>query len=185
MKLVGKQNQLLSALYTYRLVIVTGPAGTGKTLVPLYYAHKQKMNVMVCRPIVTASHEIGHLPGTASDKMYPYFRPIKDNIKKFGLQVEVCYENLGFMRGLTFENTLMLLDECQNASLAEVRLFLTRLGVGSQIVLAGDTQQSDLPANGLSDAVSRFEGLAAHVELDQIVRDPFVAEIESRYRSQS
>jgi phosphate starvation-inducible PhoH-like protein len=183
MRLVGKQNQFLSALYTHRFVIVTGPAGTGKTLVPLFYAHKKKMNVMVCRPIVAASHEIGHLPGTASDKLYPYFRPIKDNVKKFGLQIEVTYENLGFMRGLTFENTLMILDECQNASVAEVRLFLTRLGLGSQIVLAGDIRQSDLNANGLTDAVTRFEGLASHVELDEIVRDPFVADIESRYQS--
>lgn len=158
---------------TEYLLSVIGPAGTGKTLLACVKGiEKLKENkiekIIITRPIVSVEEEeLGFLPGNIERKMDPWVRPIYDVFLDFYSKKEISdliFNNkieispLGFMRGRTFKNSLIIADEMQNSTPNQMLMLLTRVGIGSQIVITGDLEQSDLKTkNGLEDLVSKLE----------------------------
>jgi phosphate starvation-inducible protein PhoH and related proteins len=196
------QNHYLSALKRHELVFAEGPAGTGKTWLAVGYAvslleQGVVERLILSRPAVEAGEKIGFLPGDMRDKVDPYLRPIYDALYEFmdGRMVERGIETgmieiapLAFMRGRTLANSLVLLDEAQNATAMQMKMFLTRLGEGSRMVVNGDPTQTDLPRgekSGLSDAIallSRLEGVGHVVfRAGDVVRHDLVRRIVAAY----
>jgi phosphate starvation-inducible PhoH-like protein len=153
-----KQHFFLSALKTNSQVLVLGPAGTGKTYVTATYAAdlytlKEIDKIVITRPHVAVGKDIGFLPGTLEEKTYPWALPVLDVLEKHwgkGM-LETAIKNgnvemapLALMRGRSFENSFIIVDEAQNITVHELKMLLTRVGEGSTIVLNGDVQQSDL-----------------------------------------
>ena len=196
------QRHYVDAILKDDLVFCLGPAGTGKTYlavavsVSLLKEHRIKRIVLV-RPAVEAGEKLGYLPGDLQAKVNPYLRPLFDamhdmmtfeQIRRFmeGDVIEVV--PLAFMRGRTLNNAAIILDEAQNATTAQMLMFLTRLGHDSKMIVTGDDSQSDLadgePA-GFTDAVDRLEGLAgvAVIRLTKgdIVRHPLVQRVVEAY----
>ncbi len=162
------QRELLSALTSSNQVFILGPAGTGKTYVTATYAAdlyttKEVDKIVITRPHVTVGKDIGYLPGTLEEKTYPWALPVLDVlIKHLGKgAVETGIKNgniemapLALMRGRSFDNSFIIVDETQNITTHELKMLLTRVGEGSKIVLNGDVQQSDLPTgDGLSKVI--------------------------------
>jgi phosphate starvation-inducible PhoH-like protein len=162
------QRELLNALTSSNQVFILGPAGTGKTYVTATYAAdlyttKEVDKIVITRPHVTVGKDIGYLPGTLEEKTYPWALPVLDVlIKHLGKgAVETGIKNgniemapLALMRGRSFDNSFIIVDETQNITTHELKMLLTRVGEGSKIVLNGDVQQSDLPAgDGLSKVI--------------------------------
>ena len=162
------QRELLSALTSSNQVFILGPAGTGKTYVTATYAAdlyttKEVDKIVITRPHVTVGKDIGYLPGTMEEKTYPWALPVLDVlIKHLGKGVvETGIKNgniemapLALMRGRSFDNSFIIVDETQNITTHELKMLLTRVGEGSKIVLNGDVQQSDLPTgDGLSKVI--------------------------------
>ena len=152
------QAYFLSALKTNSQVLVLGPAGTGKTYVTATYAAdlyttKDIDKIVITRPHVAVGKDIGFLPGTLEEKTYPWALPVLDVLEKHwgkGM-LETAIKNgnvemapLALMRGRSFENSFIIVDEAQNITVHELKMLLTRVGEGSTIVLNGDVQQSDL-----------------------------------------
>ena len=152
------QAYFLSALKTNSQVLVLGPAGTGKTYVTATYAAdlyttKEIDKIVITRPHVSVGKDIGFLPGTLEEKTYPWALPVLDVLEKHwgkGM-LETAIKNgnvemapLALMRGRSFENSFIIVDEAQNITVHELKMLLTRVGEGSTIVLNGDVQQSDL-----------------------------------------
>ena len=147
------------------IVIVTGPAGTGKTYIACREAKKNLKEkrydrVIITRPNVTCDEQLGYLPGTFQDKLMPYLYPIFDNFDnylKYKQQIEIT--PLSFIRGRTFKNSYIIADEMQNSTPNQMNTLLTRIGEDTRIVVTGDLQQSDLKIkNGLEDFIERTEG---------------------------
>lgn len=153
-----KQHFFLSALKSNSQVLVLGPAGTGKTYVTATYAAdlytlKEIDKIVITRPHVAVGKDIGFLPGTLEEKTYPWALPVLDVLEKHwgkGM-LETAIKNgnvemapLALMRGRSFENSFIIVDEAQNITVHELKMLLTRVGEGSTIVLNGDVQQSDL-----------------------------------------
>lgn len=188
------------------LVICNGRAGTGKTLIAVGMALKflkdypETYNrIVMVRPAVTVQGEqLGYLPGGIDEKMDPFVAPMIDSMKYFldagsivglvdGDALEII--PLAYMRGRTFNNTIIIFDEAQNATVEQMKMFLTRIGFNTKAIIEGDTTQSDLPSNdrhnGLVDAMDRLEGLdgVGIIELtsQDIVRSPIVQRVLSRY----
>lgn len=178
------QDQYLRALKRYELVFAEGPAGTGKTWLAVGHAVQLMEQgaverLILSRPAVEAGERLGFLPGDMREKVDPYLRPIYDALHDFmdarmverGMQtglIEVA--PLAFMRGRTLTRACVLLDEAQNATSMQMKMFLTRLGEGSRMIVTGDPSQTDLPpgqTSGLSEAV----GLLA--DLDSVGRVKF------------
>lgn len=199
-----KQKTLLNYLETKPMVITEGPAGCGKTYVPVRWAMKRLLEneietLIVTRPYVLAADEeeaeIGALPGDLNEKFEPFFRPVKDiilkdvteshleNLMKRG-RIEVA--PLPFIRGRTFENCVIILDEAQNISPKSMKLLLTRLGENATILINGDLSQKDIEnASGLADVMERFNtssvcGMVLFETKDS-VRSAFVREVLARY----
>ena len=162
------QRELLNALTSSNQVFILGPAGTGKTYVTATYAAdlyttKEVDKIVITRPHVTVGKDIGYLPGTLEEKTYPWALPVLDVlIKHLGKgAVETGIKNgniemapLALMRGRSFDNSFIIVDETQNITTHELKMLLTRVGEGSKIVLNGDVQQSDLPSgDGLSKVI--------------------------------
>lgn len=162
------QRDYLSALGAYSQVIVLGPAGTGKTYVAATYAASLYLNkhiskIILTRPNVAAGKSIGFFPGTMEEKMTPWMGPVLSTmIKHLGAAVvETGFKNGNIviapfetMRGASFEDAFVLLDEAQNTTVAEMKMFLTRIGEGSKVVMNGDVMQSDLrETSGLATAI--------------------------------
>ena len=196
------QNHYLSVLKHNELVFAEGPAGTGKTWLAVGYAvslleQGAVERLILSRPAVEAGEKIGFLPGDMRDKVDPYLRPIYDALYEFmdGRMVERGIETgmieiapLAFMRGRTLANSLVLLDEAQNATAMQMKMFLTRLGEGSRMIVNGDPSQTDLPKgekSGLSEAVallSRLEGIGHVVfRAGDVVRHDLVRRIVAAY----
>jgi phosphate starvation-inducible PhoH-like protein len=196
------QNHYLSVLKHNELVFAEGPAGTGKTWLAVGYAvslleQGAVERLILSRPAVEAGEKIGFLPGDMRDKVDPYLRPIYDALYEFmdGRMVERGIETgmieiapLAFMRGRTLANSLVLLDEAQNATAMQMKMFLTRLGEGSRMIVNGDPTQTDLPKgekSGLSEAVallSRLEGIGHVVfRAGDVVRHDLVRRIVAAY----
>jgi phosphate starvation-inducible PhoH-like protein len=196
------QNLYLAALKHNELIFAEGPAGTGKTWLAVGYAvslleQGVVERLILSRPAVEAGEKIGFLPGDMRDKVDPYLRPIYDARYEFmdGRMVERGIETgmieiapLAFMRGRTLANSLVLLDEAQNASTMQMKMFLTRLGEGSRMIVNGDPSQTDLPPgqrSGLSEAVallSKLEGVGHIVfRSGDVVRHDLVRRIVAAY----
>ena len=196
------QDQYLRALKRYELVFAEGPAGTGKTWLAVGHAVQLMEQgaverLILSRPAVEAGERLGFLPGDMRDKVDPYLRPIYDALHDFmdarmverGMQtglIEVA--PLAFMRGRTLTRSCILLDEAQNASSMQMKMFLTRLGEGSRMIVTGDPSQTDLPPgqkSGLSEAVSLLSDLdvVGRVRFSEgdVVRHDLVRQIVGAY----
>jgi phosphate starvation-inducible PhoH-like protein len=185
--LTPKQEQFQKTFSLYPIHILMGPAGTGKTLLSVQEAvrcmqQKKTKKIVLTRPLKTIDREdIGHLPGSINDKLQPWIAPamhylrehytpaeIQDLIKKNRLEISP----LGFMRGRTFDDTVLIADEMQNSNIVQMKMLLTRLGRNSRIIITGDPDQSDIPGeNGLSFLVERLS--AVYPTTKEMNRDGF------------
>ena len=192
-KTAGQCRYMLALRSNKPIVIGTGPAGSGKTMLACQIAVEMiskhpRSNVVLTRPIVPADEDIGYLPGDMESKMEPWTKPMYDIFEK-GLthnQMDRCIriEPLGYMRGRTFDHTLIIADEMQNSTPNQMKMLLTRVGEGTKLVVTGDLEQSDLgPENGLADLIYKMQCVdleyMKHVEMedDDIVRHPAVNEV--------
>jgi phosphate starvation-inducible PhoH-like protein len=195
------QAAYLDLLRTHPLVFGVGPAGTGKTyLAAAFGAHllytRRVDRLILCRPALEAGERLGFLPGTLEEKIDPYLRPLRDALfDTLGPQFDKMMENgiiefapLAFMRGRTLSRAFIILDEAQNATSPQMKMFLTRLGEDARMVVTGDTSQSDLPngrAEGLNEALdllSGTEGVAvARFSEKDVVRHALVTRIVAAY----
>ncbi|MGD9542754.1 MAG: PhoH family protein [Methylocystis sp.] len=196
------QDQYLRALKRYELVFAEGPAGTGKTWLAVGHAVQLMEQgaverLILSRPAVEAGERLGFLPGDMREKVDPYLRPIYDALHDFmdarmierGMQtglIEVA--PLAFMRGRTLTRSCILLDEAQNATSMQMKMFLTRLGEGSRMIVTGDPSQTDLPTgqkSGLSEAVALLSDLdvVGRVRFSEgdVVRHDLVRQIVGAY----
>ena len=149
------------------IVIGTGPAGSGKTMLACQIAleHVQKYmrpKIVLTRPIVAADEDMGYLPGDMDQKMEPWTKPLFDifeqTLSHNQMDRFIQIEPLGYMRGRTFNNTLIIADEMQNATPNQMKMLLTRVGEGTKLIVTGDLEQSDLgPENGLADLIYRMQ----------------------------
>ena len=170
------QKRYVQALKTHELVFGVGPAGTGKTYLAVAMAvvafkNKEVERIILTRPAVEAGEKLGFLPGDLQNKVDPYLRPLYDALQEFfGLEtykqlmergaIEVA--PLAYMRGRTLNNAFIILDEAQNCSIEQMKMFLTRFGEGSRIVVTGDVTQIDLPKekkSGLVHAIRVLDGV--------------------------
>ena len=200
-----KQKNYVYALKESEIVISTGPAGTGKTFLAVAIAltmllEKKIERIILSRPAVEAGERLGFLPGDMRDKVDPYLRPLYDSLydlldfEKIQKKIEVGdieIAPLAFMRGRTLKNSFAILDEAQNATDTQIKMFLTRIGENSKIVINGDPSQIDLPNKSLS-GLNRSKKLIGHlkeisvVDFDHsdVVRHPLVSKIVKAYSDQ-
>ncbi len=199
------QDAYLRALRKNELVFAEGPAGTGKTWLAVGYA-VSLMEQGICerlilsRPAVEAGERLGFLPGDLRDKVDPYLRPVYDALYDFmdgraverGLQTgQIEVAPLAFMRGRTLTRAVVLLDEAQNTTTMQMKMFLTRLGEGSRMIVTGDPSQIDLPPgqkSGLVEAVSILDGVEGvgriQFKHQDVVRHDLVRRIVQAYEEQ-
>ena len=196
------QQRLVKAIHDYDLVFALGPAGTGKTYISVAMAvkalkNKQVKKIIITRPAVEAGENLGFLPGDLKEKIDPYLRPIYDALNdmipfeklKYYMEREIIeIAPLAYMRGRTLNNAFILLDEAQNTTPMQMKMFLTRMGPDSRMIVTGDTSQIDLPANqrsGLKEAVRILIEVNSigFVELNErdVVRHRLVREIIEAY----
>ena len=200
-----KQKRYLRALKESEIVISTGPAGTGKTFLAVAVAltmllEKKIERIILSRPAVEAGERLGFLPGDMREKVDPYLRPLYDSLydlldfEKIQKKIEIGdieIAPLAFMRGRTLKNSFAILDEAQNATDTQIKMFLTRIGENSKIVINGDPSQIDLPNKSLS-GLNRSKNLLGHldeisvVDFDHtdVVRHPLVSKIVKAYSDQ-
>lgn len=178
-----------------------GPAGTSKTFTACYTAlkmlqEKQIKEIILCKPIQEAGEKLGHLPGGIEEKVDPYMKSYKSNIEKIiGIELTktlfdkkvIRFEPLAYMRGDTFDDALMVLDEAQNANFKQLMLFVTRMGRNSKVVVTGDVSQADIAASQVSlpDFIKLIEdvkGVGTHIFTEtDIVRAKILQEVVVRY----
>lgn len=200
------QGRYVQALQSHDAVICVGPAGSGKTYLAVAWAvsllnTKKVRKIVLVRPAVEAGERLGFLPGDLVAKISPYLRPLYDaladmmepeTVKKYMESEVIEILPLAYMRGRTLSHACIILDEGQNATAEQMKMFLTRMGTNSRVIVTGDLTQTDLPRtvrSGLADAVQRLkdvEGLSI-VYLDQtdIVRNPLVTRIVKAYEDES
>jgi len=197
-----KQKKYIRALKESDIVISAGPAGTGKTFLAVAVAltmllEKKIERIILSRPAVEAGERLGFLPGDMREKVDPYLRPLYDSLydlldfEKIQKKIEVGdieIAPLAFMRGRTLKNSFAILDEAQNATDTQIKMFLTRIGENSKIVINGDPSQIDLPNKTMS-GLNRSKKLLGHlkeisvVDFDHtdVVRHPLVSKIVKAY----
>ena len=200
-----KQKKYVRALKESEIIISAGPAGTGKTFLAVAVAltmllEKKIERIILSRPAVEAGERLGFLPGDIREKVDPYLRPLYDSLydlldfEKIQKKIEVGdieIAPLAFMRGRTLKNSFAILDEAQNATDTQIKMFLTRIGENSKIVINGDPSQIDLPNKSLS-GLNRSKKLLGHlkeisvVDFDHtdVVRHPLVSKIVKAYSDQ-
>jgi phosphate starvation-inducible protein PhoH and related proteins len=199
------QVQLVNDYKSHDLIIAEGPAGTGKTYTSIALAvralkEREVKKIVLTRPAVEAGERLGFLPGDVKEKLDPYLQPLYDALhdmlpfKKLETWIEdgtVQIAPLAFMRGRTLENAFVILDEAQNATINQLKMFLTRMGVNSKFIMTGDTTQIDLPRkneSGLLQAMrilSGIEGISI-IKFDErdIVRHKLVKKIVRAYEDE-
>jgi phosphate starvation-inducible PhoH-like protein len=196
------QDAYVRALRRHALVFGTGPAGTGKTWLAVAHAvslfeRKEVDRIILSRPAVEAGERLGFLPGDLREKVDPYLRPIYDalhdlmdaRIVERALQAgEIEIAPLAFMRGRTLSNAAIILDEAQNTTSMQMKMFLTRLGENGRMIVTGDPSQVDLPhgqTSGLAEAVKLLAGIegVGHVAFthEDVIRHELVARIVEAY----
>jgi len=198
----ANQGLYMEALARNELIFALGPAGTGKTYLAVAQAVSQLITgsvdrLILSRPAVEAGERLGFLPGDMKEKVDPYLRPLYDalydtlpaeQVERRIASGEIEIAPLAFMRGRTLANAFIILDEAQNTTIAQMKMFLTRFGEGSRMVICGDPKQVDLPqpgASGLADAVERLEGIegiaVSRFTTADVVRHPIVGRIVAAY----
>src|SRR5262245_4036887 len=200
------QARYIQSIREHDITFSIGPAGTGKTYLAVAVAvealkHHQIRKIVLVRPAVEAGESLGFLPGDLHAKINPYLRPLLDalhemidydQMKRYMEQDVIEVVPLAYMRGRTLNESFIILDEAQNTTIAQMKMFLTRMGQGSKIVISGDTTQIDLPrpsASGLVDAVARLRDISGVniVQLNKadIVRHRLVQEIVRAYEEET
>lgn len=193
------QAAYVRAIVESDITICSGPAGSGKTACAVGIAAEHLVNgkvkkIVITRPIVETGKSMGFLPGTFEEKIHPYLRPILDELKVyFNSQVNKLIQDgvieispLAYMRGVNLHESFIILDEAQNSEKSEIKMFLTRIGTNSRIVISGDLSQSDLrtDVNGLGECMDKLQDLdgVSIVKLtqDDIVRNPIIGRILAR-----
>jgi len=196
------QAEYIEAIRNHSLVFCTGPAGTGKTYLAVATAVEALMaqtirKIVLVRPAVEAGESLGFLPGDLQAKINPYLRPLLDalremmdyeKVQRYMDEDVIEVVPLAYMRGRTLNQAFIILDEAQNTTVSQMKMFLTRMGEGSQVVVSGDTSQIDLPPHtksGMIDAISRLRKIEGYslVKLTgaDIVRHRLVQEIVRAY----
>ncbi len=200
------QRAFVEAIERNTLTFGIGPAGTGKTFLAVAMAVRALRNreisrIVLSRPAVEAGEKLGFLPGDLKEKVDPYLRPLYDALAellddsvaaRFVERGTIEVAPLAYMRGRTLNEAFVILDEAQNATHEQLKMFLTRLGAGSKMIVNGDVTQIDLPRgapSGLLEAPALFAGIPdiAIVEMDEsdIVRHPLVSKIVAAYRKRA
>ena len=198
----GTQVTYMEELARRDMIFALGPAGTGKTYLAVAQAVSQLITgsvdrLILSRPAVEAGERLGFLPGDMKEKVDPYLRPLYDalydtlpaeQVERRIANGEIEIAPLAFMRGRTLANAFIILDEAQNTTAAQMKMFLTRFGEGSRMVVCGDPKQVDLPVpgvSGLADAVGRLEGIegiaVVRFNTADVVRHPIVGRIVQAY----
>lgn len=201
----SKQADFLNAMDTSDITIAYGPAGTGKTYLAVSKAIEcfekgEVQRLIFARPAVEAGEKLGFLPGDLVEKVLPYLRPIYDALYEmigFKETQKLIHSDiievlpLAFMRGRTLNESFIILDEAQNTTILQMKMFLTRMGFGSKAVITGDSTQVDLPKgidSGLAHAVSLFKNIPEIAILNftsrEVVRHPLVSKIVDCYENE-
>ena len=201
-----KQKEYVKSLKTNKIVMSLGPAGTGKTYLAVAVAltmllEKKVERIILSRPAVEAGEKLGFLPGDMKDKIDPYLRPLYDSLydlldyEKIQRKIEsgaIEIAPLAFMRGRTLKNSFAILDEAQNATETQIKMFLTRIGENSKLVVNGDPSQIDLPNKNLSGLIKSQNILKDIKEISiikfdhkDVIRHPLVTKIVEAYQKNS
>ena len=196
------QIRYMEALASHDIIFALGPAGTGKTYLAVAQAVAQLITgsvdrLILSRPAVEAGERLGFLPGDMKEKVDPYLRPLYDalydclpaeQVERRIASGEIEIAPIAFMRGRTLADAFVILDEAQNTTPAQMKMFLTRFGQNSRMVVCGDPKQTDLPdhtKSGLADAVSKLEGIEGmamvRFGVGDVVRHPIVGRIVEAY----
>ena len=196
------QQTLVKSYEDNDLLFAIGPAGSGKTYTAIALAvralkNKEVRRIILSRPAVEAGEKLGFLPGDMKEKIDPYLQPLYDALQdmipaakltEYMEKGTIQIAPLAFMRGRTLSDAVVILDEAQNTTVPQLKMFLTRLGIGGKMIVTGDLTQVDLPASqksGLRDAIERFHTLKGLriIEFDEkdIIRHPLVKHIVAAY----
>lgn len=208
-KIIAKtisQRQYIERLEQSSIVFVTGSAGTGKTYLAVAYAvnllkKNQIRKIIITRPVVEAGEKLGFLPGDLKEKVDPYLIPIydalyefmgKETIDKLIEKGTIEIAPLAYMRGRTLDNAIIILDEAQNTTTNQMKMFITRLGFNSKMIITGDITQIDLPPHtisGLVEATHLLKGIQGigFVQLNKndVMRHPLVSKIIEKYEEEN
>lgn len=204
-KSLNQQNYIISMVEN-DITFCTGPAGSGKSSVAVGLAcswlQENKISrIIITRPTIEAGKGLGHLPGDKDEKLLPYVMPVLEEMHKYigremvrklkdaGI-IEIC--PLEYMRGRNFHNCFMILDEAQNATYEQIKMFMTRIGIDSRAVINGDADQTDLPEKfrgGMVSIMNKVDGLqgvgVCQLEASDIVRNPIIGRILERLKWKS
>ena len=167
------QKDYIRSIIENDVVFCSGPSGSGKSYIAAGIAsdhlHRGEIEqVLISRPLVCTGKEIGSLPGDLLEKIAPYLLPMQENFRHFlgrayyGMyynEGRIKYQPLEVMRGSTFHNTYMILDEAQNCTFEQIKMFITRMGQGSKVLINGDTKQCDLSKSGLWDCIEKLKNV--------------------------
>ena len=196
------QQALVQSYEDNDLLFAIGPAGSGKTYTAIALAvralkNKEVRRIILSRPAVEAGEKLGFLPGDMKEKIDPYLQPLYDALQdmipaakltEYMEKGTIQIAPLAFMRGRTLSDAVVILDEAQNTTVPQLKMFLTRLGIGGKMIVTGDLTQVDLPASqksGLRDAIERFQNIKGLriIEFDEkdIIRHPLVKHIVAAY----
>lgn len=197
------QNDYVNTVLQNDITFCYGPAGTSKTFTACYIAlellkDKEITKIILCKPIQEAGEKLGFLPGSIDEKVDPYMKSYKSNIEKivgwnkteqlFGDGI-IEFQPLAYMRGDTYDNCLMILDESQNADFRQLMLFITRMGKNTKVIVAGDVSQHDIAKNKVSlpsfiEMLKGIKGIGTHIFTDKdIVRAKILQEVVKKYEA--
>lgn len=201
----SNQRKLVKAVHEHDMVFAIGPAGTGKTYTGVALAvkalkNKEVKRIILTRPAVEAGENLGFLPGDLKEKLDPYMQPLYDALfdmipgERLNSYIErgiIQIAPMAFMRGRTLDNAFVILDEAQNTTIAQMKMFLTRMGAHAKFMITGDPGQVDLPrrmTSGLKNALQILEKVKGisiiHLDESDVIRHPLVKKVIAAYKSE-